>query len=181
MQTGTSIQKNSIIFLKTLCDGFIEKVLLEGIFEDNVEQTTYPLYQRNQISCIKTTKQYANDPFDNSAIETGNGNALMNNMKREKKKKRWEGVITSTNMTHTTRNAWKTIIHISNAPTSSTPPCLVAHHLLIYGRGTMSTKPKQPVLPPTIEVEESMVYPFREDERGSGIAALKNRNRLGAG
>ena len=51
-------------------------------------------------------KQYASDPFDNSTIDTGN--ALMNNMKEEKKK-RWEEVITSTNMTHNSRKAWKII------------------------------------------------------------------------
>ena len=42
-------------------------------------------------------KQYASDPFDNGTIE--NGNALMNNMKKEKNK-RWEDLITSTNMTN---------------------------------------------------------------------------------
>ena len=36
-------------------------------------------------------KQFASDPFDNGTIETGN--ALMNNMEEEKKK-RWEEVIT---------------------------------------------------------------------------------------
>ena len=67
-------------------------------------------------------KQYASNPFDNSTIETGD--ALINNMKEEKKK-RWEGVITTTNMTHNSRKAWKTIRNVSNDPASSTPPCLV--------------------------------------------------------
>ena len=65
-------------------------------------------------------KQYASDPFDNGTIETGN--ALMNNMKEEKKK-RWEEVITSTNMTHNSRKAWKIIKHLSNDPTSPIAPC----------------------------------------------------------
>ena len=54
-------------------------------------------------------KQYASDPFDNGTMETGN--ALMNNMKEEKKK-RWEEVITSTNMTHNSRKAWNIIKHL---------------------------------------------------------------------
>ena len=97
-------------------------------------------------------KQYASDPFDNGTIETGN--ALMNNMKGEKKKK-WEDVITSTNMTHISRKAWKIIQNLFNDPTSPIAPCLVianevAHQLPINSRG-MSNKPKLPVLPPTGE------------------------------
>ena len=43
----------------------------------------------------------------------------------EEKRKIWEEVITSTNMTHNCREAWKTINKLSNDPTSSNPPCLV--------------------------------------------------------
>ena len=80
-------------------------------------------------------------------------------------------------MTHNRRKSWKTIRNISNDPASSTPPCLVsenqvAHQLLINSRGTISTKPKRPVLPPTTEVGELMVYPFSEEEYRRGIAAL---------
>ena len=50
-------------------------------------------------------KQYASDHFDNGTIETG-------------KRKRWEEVITTTNMTHNSRKAWKIIKHLSNDPTS---------------------------------------------------------------
>ena len=52
-------------------------------------------------------KQYASDPFNNGTIETGN--AHMNNMKEEKKK-RWEEVITSANMIHNSRKAWRTYV-----------------------------------------------------------------------
>ena len=49
--------------------------------------------------------------------------------------KRWEEVITFTNMTHNSRKLWKTIRKLSNEPTTSSPPCLVsanqvAHQLL---------------------------------------------------
>ena len=109
-------------------------------------------------------KQYASDPFDNGTTETGN--TLMNNMK-EVKKKRWEEVITSTNMTHNSRKAWKIIKNRSNDPTSPIAPCLVSakqvyRQLLINSRGTMSNKPKRPVLSPT--AEQSMVYPFSDSE-----------------
>ena len=110
-------------------------------------------------------KQYASDPFDNGTIETGK--ALMNNMKEEKKK-RWEEVITSINMTNNIRKAWTIIKHLSNDPTSPIAPCLVsanqvAHQLVINSRGTMSNKPMRHVLSPT--AEESMVYTFRVQKR----------------
>ena len=71
-------------------------------------------------------------------------------------------------MTHNSRKAWKTINKLSNDPTSSKPPCLVianqvAHQLLVNGRGTMSSKPKRPVLP----------------EYNKGVAALKNNKAAG--
>ena len=85
---------------------------------------------------------------------------------------------------HNTRKAWKNIINLSNDPASSTPLCLVssnqvAHQLLINGRGTMSTKQKRHILPPTTEVGESMVCPFSEEEYRRGIAALKNNTTAG--
>ena len=114
-------------------------------------------------------KQYASDPCDNGTIETRN--ALMNNMKEEKKK-RLEEVITLTNMTHNSRKAWKIIKHLSSDPTSPIAPCLVsvnqvAHQLLINSRGTISNKPKRPVLSPT--AVESMVYLLSEEENRRGI------------
>ena len=41
----------------------------------------------------------------------------------------------------------------------------------------MSNKPKRPVLSPT--AEESMVYPFSEEEYRRGIATLKNNKAAG--
>ena len=96
--------------------------LLEGIFQDDVEQTTYPVYQRNQIACMKSTKKYASDPFDNSTTETGD--VLIKNMKEEKTK-RWEEIITTTNMTHNSRKHGR-LRYLSNHPAASTPPCLVS-------------------------------------------------------
>ena len=106
----------------------------------------------------------------------------MDNMKEKKKK--LQEIITTTNMTHNSRKAWKTIINISNDAASSTPPCLVstnqvAHQLLTHDRGTMSIKPKQPVLPLTTEAGESMVCPFCEEEYRRGIAALNNNMAVG--
>ena len=101
----------------------------------------------------------------------------------DEKRKRWEEVITSTNMTHNSRKAWKTIRKLSNDPTTH-PPCLgsayqVAHHLLVNDRGTMPSKPNRPVLPPATEGDYSMVYLFSEEEYRKGVAILKNNKASG--
>ena len=44
----------------------------------------------------------------------------------EEKKRRWEEIITSTNMTHNRPQTWKTIRKLSNDLTTSSPPCLVS-------------------------------------------------------
>ena len=64
--------------------------------------------------------KYSSNPFDNGTIESRN--TLIDKM-TEEKRKRWEEVITSTNMTD---KAWKTIRKLSNDPTTSNPPCLVS-------------------------------------------------------
>ena len=68
---------------------------------------------------------------------------------------------------------------LSDDPTTSNPPCLVSakqvvHQLLVNGRGTISSKPKRPVLPRATEGDYSMVYPFSEEEYRKGVAILKN-------
>ena len=125
-------------------------------------------------------KQYSSNPFAEGTLETGN--KLIDTMKEEKKK-RWEEVITSIDLTHNSRKAWQTIKKLSNDPTSPNRPCLVnsnqvAHHLLVNGQGTMPTKPKCPALP-TVEGKPSLVSAFSEEEYRKGIAALKNNKAAG--
>ena len=102
---------------------------------------------------------------------------------KEEKKKRWEEVITSIDLTHNSRKAWQPIKMLSNDPTSPNPPCLVnsnqvAHHLLVNGQGTMSIKPKCPALP-IVEGKPSLVSAFNEEEYRKGIAILKNNKAVG--
>ena len=103
---------------------------------------------------------------------------------KDEKKKSWEEVITSTDLTHNSRKAWQTIRKLSNDPTTPNPPCLVnanqvAHQLLINGQGTLPTKPKLPILPPIQEGTPTMAHPFSEEEYTNGIAALKNNTSAG--
>ena len=119
--------------------------------------------------------KHTSNHLDNRTMESGN---LLLDKMTEEKRKIWEEVITSTNMTHNSRKAWKTIDKLSNDPTSSNPPCLVianqvAHQLLVNGRGTMPSKPKRHVLPPATEGDTSKIYPFSKGEYNKGVAALK--------
>ena len=80
-------------------------------------------------------KQYMSNPFDSTTIDTGN--ELISKMAAENKRI-LEEMITSTDLTGNSRKAWQTIRMISNDPTPSKPPCLVAanqvtHQLLVNG------------------------------------------------
>ena len=117
------------------------------------------------------TQQYSIDPFGETTIDTGN--TLIDKMKDEKKK-------SSTDLTHNSRRAWKTIRKLSKDPTTPNPPCLVSanqvtHQLLINGQGTMPTKPKRPIHPPIKEGTPIMAHPFSDEEYKKSIAALKKK------
>ena len=99
-------------------------------------KTLYEAYQ----------EQYRCNPLGDGTIDAGN---QLIELMAEQKKESWEEMITSIDLTHNRRKAWKIINSVSNDPT--TPPCLVntnqvAHQLLVNGRGNMPTKPKRPIL-----------------------------------
>ena len=181
-----AIQQNSINLLKTLNPShngrFVNKVRVASrkYIPRRCRTNHIPRLSEESKSLYEEyKKQYASDYFDNGTIDTGN--VLMNNIKEEKKK-RWDEVNTSIIMTHNSRKAWKIIKYLSNDPTSPIAPCIVsanqvAHQFLMNSRGTMSNKPKRHVLSPT--AEESMVYPFGEEEYIRGIATLKNNKAAG--
>ena len=141
---------------------------IPGLMEES--QSLYEAYK----------KQYSSNPFAKGTMDTGN--KLIDTMKEEKKK-RWEEVHTSIDLTHNSRKAWQTMKKLSNDPTSPNPLCLVnfnqvAHHLLVNGQGTMPTKPKCPALP-TVEGNPSLVSAFSEEEYRKGIAAFRNNTAAG--
>ena len=58
----------------------------------------------------------------------------------EGKRKSWEEVITSINMIHNSRKAWKTIRKLYNDPTTFNPPCLVSANQEEYRKGVAILK-----------------------------------------
>ena len=122
-------------------------------------------------------KQYMTNPFDCTTLDTGN--ELISKITAENKR-RWEEMITSTDLTGNNRKACQTIRRISNDPTTSKPHCLVttnqvAHQLLVNSRGEMPTKPKRPKFSPISEDNSSLVFPFTEEEYKKGIVTLKKQ------
>ena len=110
-------------------------------------------------------EQYRCNPLGDGTIDAGN---KLIELMAEQKKERWEEMITSIDLTHNSRKAWKTIKSISNDPTTSTYPCLVnanqvAHQLLVNGRGNMPTKPKRPILTTVEQSEQSLVHSPRKN------------------
>ena len=142
---------------------------IPGLFEES--KSLYEAYK----------KQYMSNPFDSPTLDTGN--ELISKMVVENKR-RWENMITSTDLTGNSRKAWQPIRKITNDPIAQKPPCLVtanqiAHQLLVNGRGEMPTKPKCPKLSPVSGDDSSLVFLFTEEEYKKGIATLKNKKAAG--
>ena len=121
------------------------------------------------------------NPFDSTTLDTGN--EMISKMTAENKR-RWEEMITSTDMTGNSWKAWQTIKNIYNDPTTSKPPCLVttnqvAHQLLVNGLGEMPTKHRCPKLSLISEDDSSLVFHFTEEEYKKGITTLKTKKAAG--
>ena len=126
-------------------------------------------------------KQYMSNLFDSTTLDSGN--ELISKMAAENKR-RWEEMITSTDMTGNIRKAWQTIRKISNDSIAPKPPCLitanqVAHQLLVNSREEMPTKPKCPKLSPVSEDDSSLVFIFTGEEYKKCIATLRNKKAAG--
>ena len=150
----------------------------EDIYQGGVGQTTYLVSQKSHRAYMKHTRNSTQATL--LPMVTGN---KLSDTKKEEKKKRWEEVITSIDLTHNSRKAWQTIKKLSKDPTSPNPLCLVnsnqvAHHLLVNGQRTMPTKPNCPALP-TVVGKPSLVSAFSEEEYRKGIATLKNNKSAG--
>ena len=82
--------------------------------------------------------------------------------------KRWEEVITTTDLTHKSRKAWKTIKSLSNYPITSTHQCLVNSNQVVH----------QLLMQLHSSREVTLVYHFSNEYRKK-IAALKNGKAAG--
>ena len=91
----------------------------ENTYQEGVCETTFLVADESKSIYEAYKKQYSIDPFGETTGDTGS--TLIENMKDEKKKS-WEEVITSTDLSHNSRRAWQTIRKLSNDPTIPNPP-----------------------------------------------------------
>jgi hypothetical protein len=123
---------------------------------------------------------YNENPFSEETKKAGD--ELVECLTKEKRKQ-WEELILSIDLTQNSRRAWKTISKLNNDATRATPVSLVtanqvAHQLLLNskGNGAKIHSPKYKQHPTT---NESLLTSFTEDELYIGIQSLKNNKAAG--
>ena len=128
-QTGMDTQQTSTTLSNMLSPPpenygrFIELMRVisrKHIPRDAENSTSLVLLEEPQSLHEAYKKQYSSNPFDNTTIYART--RLVDRM-TEEKKKRWEEVITSTDLTHNSRKSWQTIL--KNSP--MTPPLQHIH------------------------------------------------------
>ena len=89
--------------------------------------------------------QFENDPFNSETTETGN---RISAEIAEAQQKNWQTLIESTDFTHSSRKAWKTINKLSKDYAQPQQQCKVtvdqvAHQLLLNGKGNSTHRPSK--------------------------------------
>ena len=125
--------------------------------------------------------QFQTDPFCDETLEAGE--KLTKNI-AECRRKKWQEFIESTDMTHSSRKAWKTIRVLGNDYTKPNPRSevtadQVAHQLLENSRGNPDQHPKRAKLPTTAasytQEPHGFTHPFSLQELCNAIKAMKNK------
>ena len=128
---------------------------------------------------------FQTDPFCDETLEAGE--RLTKNI-AECRRKKWQEFIESTDMTHSSRKAWKTIRVLGNdytkpKPRSEVTADQVAHQLLENSRGNPDQHPKRAKLPTTAasctQAPHGFTHPFSLQELCNAIKAMKNNKAAG--
>ena len=129
--------------------------------------------------------RFEDDPFSDDTIELGE--ALASSI-TEERRKRWQEFIESTDMTHSSRKAWKTIRILGNDYTKSQPrPQVtadqVAHQLLLNSQGNPNPRPQRAKLSRAANESSrdstGFTRPFTMSELESAMKAMKNNKAAG--
>ena len=120
------------------------------------------------------TEKYESDPFAENTITLGE--ELINSISEERRKS-WQTLIESTDMTHNSKKAWSTIRKLCNDPRKSkqhynTTANQVAHQLLTNGR-VPNRQPKVRINRQRYPDDPGFTRAFTPDELDVGITALK--------
>ena len=106
--------------------------------------------------------QFENDPFNSETTETGN---RLSDDIAEAQQKKWQTLIESTDFTHRSRKAWKTINKLSKDYAQPQQQCKVtadqvAHQLLLNGKGNSTHRPSKTKITDNHIAEHSLTSPF---------------------
>ncbi len=131
----------------------------------------YELYQQ----------KFQSDPFDPETTEAGD---KLSEDIAEAQRKKWQTMIESTDFTHSSKKAWKTISKLTKDYTQPQQQCQVtanqvAHQLLLNGKGNTSHKPRRVKMPDQTDAESSFTDPFTMEELDKGIKTIKNGKAAG--
>ena len=120
--------------------------------------------------------KFANDPFNSETTS----NRLSDEI-AEAQQKKWQPLIQSTDFTHSSRKAWKTINKLSKDYAQLQQQCRVtadqlAHQLLLNGKGNSTHRPSKAKITDNHITKHSLTSPLTMEELMKGITILKNNN-----
>ena len=125
--------------------------------------------------------QFENDPFDCETTETGN---RLSNEIAEAQQKKWETLIESTDFTHSSRKAWKSINKLSKDYVQLQQQCMVtvdqvAHQLFLNDKGNSTHRPSKANITDNHIIEHYLTSPFIMEELMKCIKIMKNNKATG--
>ena len=142
----------------------------------------------NQTSTMyeEYSRLYNEDPFNQDTIDLGN--IILNHL-NEEKRARWQECIENTDMTHNSKDAWKTInkLNTINQPPqriSAVTPNQIAHQLILNGKPPKNSvrrrKQMKIQLQQTLQQDDgTQIEPFTLSELKTEIKQLKPNKAAG--
>ena len=129
--------------------------------------------------------RFESDPFSAETLECGE---VLTRTITESRQRRWREFVESTDLTHSSRKAWKNIRILGNDFTRAQPvPQVtadqVAHQLLVNSHGNPNHRPPRAKLPQvdaaSSEGSSPFTRPFSLDELCNAIKDMKNNKAAG--
>ena len=176
--------------LPTHYDTFVEKMIKRSSRRNLPRgcRTTYTpgLIDDPKVLCNDYEKHFQCDPFSADTLECGEN---LTKAITESRRKKWQELIQSMHMTHSSSKAWKTIRILGNDQTKSQPRPLitanqVAHQLLVNSRRKPhhhSRRVKLPKVPDTCSPRglSDFTRPFSMNDLCGAIKEMKRNKAAG--
>ena len=125
--------------------------------------------------------RFAEDPLNEDTVRVGD--ALLDEIS-EAQRSKWKEMIESTDFSHSSRKAWKTINKLTKDYTEPQQQCKVtadqvAHKLLLNGKGNKLHVPRRVKMQRQAVTESNLTSPFLMEDLLHGVKALKNTKAAG--